>query len=378
MASNSLTNILPKILASGLMALRERAVMPRLVTGDYQGEAAQKGSTIDIPLSKSQTVSDVTSAPTYSSAQANTPGLVQIPLDQWKHTDFYLTDKEMVQIDRNRHFVPMQQAEAVKALANTMDKYVHNRAKEVYGFVGTAGATPFSTVATATDARKVMNNQLAPMMDRNMVIDPDAEAQALQLSAFSDVSQTQDRAVKIEGELGRKFGFDIFMSQNVQTHTAGADAGGITIGSAIAADSSSIQLTASGTGTVLAGDVFTIAGDSQTYVALTSANATSTASKLRIDPPLKMIASSGDAVTRKASHTVNLAFHPMAFAFATRPLSSAAGGLGGAQFMSATDPITGLSLRLEVLRQYKQVAFDFDVLYGGKCIRPEYAVRIAG
>jgi hypothetical protein len=68
----------------------------------------------------------------------------------------------------------------------------------------------------------------------------------------------------------------------------------------------------------------------------------------------------------------------MAFAFATRPLSSAAGGLGGAQFMSATDPITGLSLRLEVLRQYKQVAFDFDVLYGGKCIRPEYAVRIAG
>ena len=138
MASNSLTNILPKILATGLLALREQAVMGRLVRTDFGDEARQKGSTIDIPLSKTQTASDVTAAPTYSSAAANTPGLVTLPLNQWKHTDFYLTDKEMAEIDRNRHFIPMQASEAVKVLANTMDTHIHNQYPGIYGYVGTA------------------------------------------------------------------------------------------------------------------------------------------------------------------------------------------------------------------------------------------------
>lgn len=380
MASNSLTNILPKILAGGLMALREAAVMPRLVTNDYGDEAAMKGSTIDIPTSKSQTVSDVTAAPTYSSAQGNTPGLVQVPLDQWKHTDFFLTDKEMVEVDRNRHYIPMQSSEAVKALANTMDQHIHNQYTGVYGFVGTAGATPFSTVATVTDARKVLNNQLAPIQGRNIVMDPDAEAQALQLSAYSDVEKTQDRDVKIEGEIGRKFGFDHFMSQNVVSHTAGT-ASGITVASTTAAGASSIDLqTTAATGTLVTGDIFTIAGDSQTYVVKSAtATVTSAGVAFTIDPALTTQASANKQVTKKASHVVNLGFTPRAFAFATRPLLSATRDVrGGNEMMSATDPVTGLSLRLEVIRQNKQDAFDYDVLYGAKLIRPELAVRIAG
>jgi len=343
---------------------------------DFGSEAAQKGSTVDIPLSSAQTASDVTAAPTYSSAQAATPGLIQLSLNQWKHSDFYLTDKEMAEIDRNRHFVPMQQAEAVKVLANTMDTHIHNQYTGVYGYVGTAGVIPFSTVATATDARKVLNTQLAPMGERFTVLDPTAEGQALQLAAFSDFEKTNDRPVKIDGELGRKLGFDHFMSQNIVTHTAGT-AASIIVGSATAAGVSSLDLktgSSASDGTLLVGDVFTIAGDTQTYTVKTSVNISTVAVEVDISPALAAAASS-EVVTLKATHVVNLAFNRGAFAFATRPLDA---GVNTNPFFQATDSVTGFSLRVEVIRQYKQTAFDYDVLYGALLVRPQFAARIAG
>lgn len=385
MATNSLTNVLDKILAQGLSTLREAAIMARLTNADYNGAAATKGQTIDIPMPKAQSVSDVTAAPTHSSAAGVTPGLVQISLSNWKMTDFFLTDKEMVEIDRNRHFVPMQTSEAARAMANNIDTAIMNNYTGVYGYVGTAGTTPFSSVATAANTRKVLNEQLAPMMDRNMVLDPDAEAQALQLSAFSDLEKTGDRAVKIEGELGRKFGFDYFMSQNIVTHTAGTAAatGGLVI-STIAADSSTIWLKASSGagalgGTIKVGDIFTIAGDSQTYTSKSSVTLTSAGSlAVNISPGLATAASTGAAVDVKATHVVNLGFQRNAFAWATRPLMEATGDLNSNPTRSMTDPVSGVTLRVEVVRQFKQNAWQFDFLYGTKLVRPELATRVAG
>ena len=384
MAANSLTNVQDKILARGLMVLREAAIMPRLVNIDYGGEAAQKGTTIDIPTSKAQTVADVTAGPTYSSAQGITPGLTQVSMSNWKKTDFFLTDKEMVEVDRNRHFLPLQSEEAAKALANNIDTTIHKDYQGIFGFVGTAGVVPFSTVATATNARKVLNQQLSPMSDRRVVLDPNAEDQALQLPAFSDVEKTQDRAVKIEGEIGRKLGLDFFMSQNVQTHTLGTNAatGGAVVGSTTAIGVSTLLIAADSTiGTVVTGDVFTIAGDSQTYV-ITGASATLTSAGVNftIDPALKVIASATSAMTFKATHVVNLAFQRGCFVYVTRPLMSSVSAelLGGVSTRAMVDNDTGITLRLEVIRQNKQVEWEFDVLYGTKLLRPELGVRIAG
>jgi len=96
MASNSLTNIMPKILARGLMTLREQAVMPRLVNGSYGSDAAKKGTTIDVPIPTATTAGDVTPSNTPPAVTGNTPSIVQVSLDQWKQADFHLTDKEMV------------------------------------------------------------------------------------------------------------------------------------------------------------------------------------------------------------------------------------------------------------------------------------------
>ncbi len=376
---NSLSNLIPRLLARGLLALREQAVMPRLVNLDYSSEGAMRGSTIDIPISNTFTATNVAPSMTPASAQDSTPGLVQIALDQWKEVPFFITDKQRMEIMESESFLPMNVSETVRALANSMDGHIHNQYIDVYGYVGTAGDTPFSTIADVVNARAQLNKQLAPMGNRRMVLNPDAEASLLQLPAMSDLEKTGDPEVKMEGMLGRKFGFDFYQSTNVVTHTAGT-IGSVTVASTTAAGATTLDIIASVGGTLKKGDVFSIAGNSQTYV-VTSADATysSTKTAISISPALVAIASSGADVAVRASHVVNLAFQREAFAFVNRPLAGVGGGAElGSIISQMTDPVSGLTMRMEVTRHNKQERFAVDVLYGAKAIRPALATRVAG
>ena len=380
--ANTLDSIMPKILARGLLALREQAVMPRLVNGDYSSEAAEKGDTIDVPIPTAQVASAVVPAATPPTPADKTPSKVQVSLNQWYKTNFHLSDKDLTEVDRNAHFVPMQVSESLRALANVVNENIYANYTGVYGYTGTAATTPFaSTVVDATNARKVLNQQRAPRSDRRGVLDYDAEANALALAPFADADKTLSSMVKIEGEIGRKYGIDWVADDAVPTHTKGT-LGSPVVGSTTAAAASSLDLkSASASGTMVAGDIFTIAGQTQTYVVkstVTSIGST-TSVAATIDPPLTSIATAAAALTVKATHVVNLVFHRDAFAFANRPLVASTTDLAlGSRIMSMTDPQTGITLRLEVSRQYKQVVWEFDLLWGSKLIRPELATRLAG
>lgn len=375
---NSLSNLIPRLLARGLLALREQSVMPRLVNLDYSTEGAMRGSTIDIPVSNTFTATSVAPSMTYASAQDSTPGLVQIALDQWKEVPFFITDKQRLEIMESESFLPMNVSETVRALANSMDTHIHNQYVDIFGFVGTAGQTPFSTISDVVNARAGLNRQLAPMGSRRMVLNPDAEANLLQIPAMSDLEKTGDSDVKIEGMLGRKFGFDFYQSTNVVNHVAGT-VGSVTVASTTAVGATSLDIISSVAGTLKKGDIFSIAGNAQTYVVSADGTFTSTKAAVTFTPPLVAIASATADVTKRASHTVNLAFQREAFAFVNRPLAGVGNGPElGSIISQMTDPVSGLTMRMEVTRHNKQERFAVDVLYGAKAIRPALAVRVAG
>lgn len=389
MAQNNFAALMPLILSRSLLHLREQVRMPRLVNSDYSSEAAEKGDTIDVKIPQARNASAVTPSNTSPDPAEETPVTVQVPLDQWYHSDFKLSDKDMKEIATREHFVPMQTVESVRALANQVNQHLMSQYVGIYGFVGTPGTTPFNATTKTTDAinaRKVLHQQLCPRDMRRAVMDYDSEANALALDAFADASQAGENLVKIEGEIGRKFGIDWYTDDHVPTHTAGTITTGL---STKAATSQAVGLksvvctTAASTGAcaLKQGDIITFAGDSQTYVLTADATEASAATDvtLSIEPGLKVAKSGGEAVTVKGDHVANLVFHPNAFAFAMRPLASgdSARGLGN-EIMSMQDPATGIVLRLEVSRQFKQTVWDLDILWGSKLVRPELACRIAG
>lgn len=383
--ANNLSEVMPKILARGLLALREQAIMPRLVNSDYSGEAARKGDTVDVPLPSAVLATDVTPSNAPPAEADTVLAKVQIPLDKWKKAGFYLTDKELGEIDRNESFVPMQMSEAIRALANAVNASVHAEYAGVYGYVGTAGTTPFASgVGDATEARKLLNKQLAPRGERRAVLDYDAEANALALPQFSDAEKTGSASVKIDGEVGRKFGIDWYADDGVPTHLAGSahDDNGYTVtapAGASAGAASVVLKSDVGSPDIRRGDVLSFAGHAQTYVATADAALDTTGVAVTVAPALKAAVAPAAAVSIRPSHVVNLAFHRDAFALAMRPLTAGTADLSlGNQILSMTDAETGISLRLEISRQYKQTVWEFDVLWGVKLVRPELAVRIAG
>ena len=415
---NNLDDILPKILARGLLALREAAVMPRLVNGDYSVEAAKKGDTINVPIPSAVSTIDVAPSNTPPVPGNTTIETVPIPLNYWRQNDpIHLTDKDLVEIDARADFLPMQMSEAIRALANDVNRSIHREyrgpVRGVFGTEGTAGVTPFGSgvgVKSATQIRKVLNQQVCPKSSRRGVLDFDAEAQALELEPFFSANNTLSADVILEGEIGKKFGIDWVADDEVQTHVAGTivDGGAARTaavnnggGYAIGIDTITIDEGAATTavGTLVNGDIFTFAGHGQTYCVIDNAAssqfagvtdnqagtvgtytfATNDIVGLRFFPALQTAVIDDEILTVIDDHVVNLVFHRDAFAYATRPLTQSTQDMSlGSKIMSMQDPKTGIVLRLEVSRQHKQVVWEFDLLWGTRLIRAELAARLLG
>ena len=382
--ANSLTNVIPQLLAQGLMALRQQSIMPRLVNRSYDSLAAQSGSTIDIPIPSAITANAVTPGTTSQAVSDLSPTKATITLDQWYEAAFNLTDEELKNVEENS-LMPMQASEAIKSLANNVDAFIMNLASSSTNGIsqngGTAGTTPFATNLDAyLEARKELNNSAAPMDDRYCVINADAEAEALSLEAFQNAAWRGDTDGIIRGQIGEKLGATWVVDQNVQTHinANGTPTGFLANGGGgFAAGLTYIDVD-TGSNAPVVGDIFTVAGDTPAHVV--TAVAAGGDYRLTITPALGALVANNAALTFTASAAAfarNLLFHRDAFAFASRPLEDGM-MVGGDNVMSNVDPISGLSLRVEVTREFKQTRVSYDILYGGALVRPELAALILG
>lgn len=373
--ANDISKVSTPLLAQGLMALRGMNVMPRLVNSDYQGAAEQKNSVINVPIPSAITALAVVPGATAPATADVAPTSVPITLDQWYEAPFYLTDNDIMQSMNGT--IPMQASEAVKSIANKVNEYILGFGRSFYSIAGTPGTTPFATTTgAASDARKNLNKQLAPPGDRRIILDMDAEGNAITLPLFQQVNTGGTDRTQVEGVIGRKIGFDWYADQQVLSHTSTPlTAGALTVNGVNAAGASSVSLAkATNAAPLVRGDILTIAG--RTYVVTADTTLAVGNTSVPIYPKLVAATAGGEAVTLAASHVMNLAFHRDAIAFATRPLLEVTHPAVISQ--SVTDPVSGIGLRLQITREYQRTRFAFDILYGGACVRPELGTRIAG
>lgn len=374
--SNTITEVTDSIFSQSMDALRNATTLPRLVRTDWKNEVAKKGQTISIPLPPTLTVGDVSPSATPLATEDVERTTVDITLNYWRRVSLHLTDKEageMADGSRNGDLTSVAEALASDVNAKILALY-----KEVYGYAGVAGTTPFATdLSELIDAQKVLFDQKCPLGNRFAILSGAAQVNALNLRAIQDFKGSDSI---INGQIGRVLGFDVYADQQVPTHTLVGDDCALDDSAARAVGTKTLHMDGLTTAPA-AGDVFTIAGDDQTYTVVSSTTLVGTDSDVTFEPGLVVAIPAVDGnevVTFKADHVVNLVAHRDAFALATRPLAAAGDFAGGNMIRTDVDPLTGLGFTLEVSRQHMQTAYVWTILYGVKCIRPEYACRIAG
>lgn len=397
--ANTLTAIINEVLVRGLGVLRSRTVMPALVSREQGGilSPAQKGQTVQVPIYQDVTVNDVSASSTPLSPSNSVPTYANITLDQWKEGNFHLTDKEMNEVFDMPDFLGKKTDKVANAMARKVNEYLlafsddapaTGKPGGVYNAVGTAGTTPFSSDATILNtAAALLNYWDAPLEERYGVLDFQAAANLKNLQMLRDASQKGDVSTIRDGVIGRVFGVDFYEDGQVPLLTAAStDAKTATLKKA--SSTSNLLLVQAGTDATAvfgAGTILKIAGNFQTFMVVSTVSVSSnTTGALTVVPAITaslLTVASGAALTAHGTQRLNLMFQRGAFAFAQRPLGNANSLAGfGAQIamQELTDPVTGISMRLEILRQTKQYMWQFDILYGGQLIRPELACRLMG
>ena len=309
------TFLTPEIIAKeSLMVLRNNAVMANLVHRDYSDEfVAGVGDKITIRKPAKFTANEFSNN---ISIQDATEGSTDITMDKHLDVSFAVTSKQLTMDIED--FSKQLLVPAMQAFNDKIDSYLINLQAEVANRVAhSSGAISPTDII---EARKMLTKSAAPLTDRRLVIGADAEADLLSSSLFISAEQVGDNGTALrEASIGRKFGFDTYVDQNVSK----VDGGSISFTGTLAvsgevSNSASVSLGATTlTGSVKAGDVVVINGESY----IIQSNATASSNTLAITVDRKLSCAANTEVSYFGAYTPSLAFHKNALALVTRPLA---------------------------------------------------------
>jgi hypothetical protein len=365
--SNSFLTV-SEIAERSLPFLEANLAFAGAVNRDFDDSYARKGDTIQVRKPEVFTASEFDESSGVSFGEVAEES-VNVQLDTVLTVDKKVGSKEMTMNIGDfeiQYIMP-----AMKGLAQKIDYNLSSLYKDVPYSIGTAGSTP-DAISDITGVKRILEGNKAPRSPRYLVINEDAEDKFLQLDSFAEIDKSGDGAVMREGFLGRKYGFEIAMDQNIITHTKGTLAGTPLTNSATAGSTSVPVNGATADTTLLYGDLIAIAGNQ--YVVTADVTLALGAGNVSIYPALAAD-SNDEAVTVVSSAANNLGFHRDAFCLVNRPLEPA---MGGAE--SATINVNGLAIRVTYGYDmtYKRHMLSWDMLTGFKTLYPELAVRLLG
>ena len=264
---------------------------------------------------------------------------------------------------------------ATQALADKVDEKIALLYKDIPYYGDTTSTT---ALADITAIRKIMTDNKVPQRERYGVLSPMTFASLLNLSEFRDLERTGETAVLKEASMGRRFGFSLFESQNIQHHIIGTTDESGDVNGALAVGDTSVALTLMGTGTVKKGTIITYADYDERSVVTADATIADSAVTVTVSPPITQVIADAVVVTlhgddANTTSKENLFFHKNAFAMVSAPLEPPLGGAKG-----ATLAYNGLSLN--VVYDYEMTQFKnmmtISILCGFKTLQSALACRL--
>ncbi len=387
--ANTLTALVPTIYESLDVVSRELVGMIPAVSRDSSAERAALNQSILIPIAPPTSLVDNTPGVTAPNEGDQTVGNVSMTISRSKHAPIRWNGEEqrgLINAGSYHGLLVNQFTQAFRSLVNFIESDLfttgYQNASRAYG---TAGTAPFGTSGDLSDmaqTRKILDDNGAPQGDLHMVVGGGAMAnmRGKQTVLFKVNEAGTDQLLR-QGIIGRLEGMDMHNSAAIQAQTKGTGASYTSSTAGFPAGTTQIPLI-TGTGTVLAGDTVTFAGDPNKYVVQTGISAPGT---ITIGAPglILPLAASAVAVTVGGNATPNLAFHRSAIQLVTRPPAMPIGPDGRAMdmaddVMTVTDPNTGMAFDIAVYRQFMQLVYHVRLAWGFQAIKSNHIAVLLG
>ena len=392
MATNAL--LTPSLITKETLALlANNLVAANKVNRQFENQFIKIGTTLTV---RKPNRFKVTLGPALQIQDITEPS-TSITISQQAHVDFQFTTQELtltIEEYSERYCKP-----AAEALANKIDYDVIGNFNALFNEVGTPGSVPANFQALANVGQR-MDEFAVPQEGRTLILNP-----AAYWSMANGLSTLYVRSVAepaLKGYLATIANFEIYEDQNIQSQTVGAYAGSGVVNGAGQTGSTLITngWTASITGLLNVGDVFTITGVNtvnpqnrvttgqlQNFVVTATANSDGSGnSTISIYPAITTSGAyqtvtnspaNGASISVKGSastaYAQNIGFVRDCFGLVVVPREVPQGVDFGAR-----ETYRNISMR--ILRAYDiwndALPARVDVLYGTACFYPELGVRL--
>jgi len=376
--------MIPDLYESLDVISREQVGLIPAVTMDARAARAAVGQAVVVELAPAATASNITPGVTAPNDGDQTIGNTSITITKSRGVPFRWNGEEQLGVNSGPGYQAIrlsQMQQAMRTLCNEVEAdlaSLHSTFSRAYG---TAGTTPFATnLSDPAQVRKILVDNGTPQADLQLVIDTTAGANMRTLAQLTKANEANDTSLLRQGILLPLHGMDVRESGQILTSVAGTGAGATTNATGYAVGSTVITLASAGTGTLLAGDIITLAGDTNKYVLASGDADTSNGGTITLAAPglRKALPAAATAITVISASARNMAFHRSAIVLAARaPALPEEGDMADDRTL-ITDPRSGLTFEVAVYKQYRQVRYEMSIAWGFANIKPNHTALLLG
>ena len=217
----ALTNSQVTVFARELQSSLKKALVfagPQAVNRNYEGEIRQTGDSVRIRSISRPTIGDYVKNVTTIVPETLTDAERTLLIDKSKYFAFEIDDVDMAQIQNGGGLMTEAALESAYGLADAADLYVAGL------YTGADADNKISTTAITTAALAVtglvnlkvkLDNANVPNQGRYVIIPPWYHGLLLQSNNFISVADSGTSEALRNGQVGRAFGYDVFVSNNV-------------------------------------------------------------------------------------------------------------------------------------------------------------------
>jgi hypothetical protein len=380
MAENTISSIVPDIYEALDIVSRELTGLIPAVTMNASADRAGINQNIVVDVEPAGNVSDITPSMTVPEPTGQTSGSTIIQITKSRAAEFGFIGDDQKKLNTGPGYMGTRAnkiAQAIRAIANEVELDLAGLQSTFSRAYGTPGTTPFGTANDYTDASnvmKILKDNGSPISDNQLVINTSAGANFIGKQSAVNAAGTD--SMLRQGVLLDLAGMPLRESAQIQTAAVGTGTNYTSSAAGFAVGSTTIALI-TGSGTVLAGDVVTFAGDANQYVVTTG---TAAPGNIVIAAPglRQALPASAKALTIVGASARNMAFNRSALVLAARSPARPEEGDMAEDVIVITDPRSGLSMEFAMYKGYRKVRYEVGLAWGVKNIKPEHTALLLG